>query len=176
MATRRRFLAIILLVALLSVDPHVPANADTPPATTVLAAAPWTWPVDGVRSVANPYRAPAHEYGAGHRGVDIVSAQSGAVRAPADGIVAFRGTVVDRPLLTIEHSDGYVSTFEPVMSTLSPGDVVTAGDAIGTVGSGGHTSPGTMHLGVRLDGDYINPMLLFAEVPRAVLLPCCDPV
>ncbi|WP_082488167.1 MULTISPECIES: murein hydrolase activator EnvC family protein [Microbacterium] len=176
MVVRRRILAVILLVALVSVGPPVPANADTPSATTVLASAHWTWPFDGARSVANPYRAPAHEYGAGHRGVDIVSGPSGAVRAPADGVVAFRGTVVDRPLLTIEHPDGYVSTFEPVMSTLSPGDVVMAGDDIGTVASGGHASPGTMHLGVRLDGDYINPMLLFGEVPRAVLLPCCDPL
>ncbi|WP_447912706.1 murein hydrolase activator EnvC family protein [Microbacterium phyllosphaerae] len=176
MVVRRRILAVTVLVALLSVGPPVPANADTPSATTVLASARWTWPFDGVHSVANPYRAPAHEYGAGHRGVDIVSGPSGAVRAPTDGVVAFRGTVVDRPLLTIEHPDGYVSTFEPVMSTLSPGDVVTAGDEIGTVASGGHASPETMHLGVRLDGDYINPMLLFGEVPRAVLLPCCDPL
>ncbi|MGJ0388062.1 murein hydrolase activator EnvC family protein [Microbacterium sp. CGR1] len=176
MAIRRRILAIILFVALLSVGSYVPANARTPSATTASTSPPWTWPFDAARAVAKPYRAPAHEYGTGHRGVDIVSAQSGTVRAPADGVIAFRGTVVDRPLITIEHPGGYVSTFEPVTSDLSPGDIVAAGDEIGIVASGGHASPGTMHLGVRFDGDYVNPMLLFGEVPRAVLLPCCDPL
>lgn len=171
------FLALLLLCALpigpeLRADASAPAAA--PPHTTI--AATWVWPIDGARSVANPFRAPAHEYGSGHRGIDIVTSQGRAVRAPADGIVAFRGTVVDRPLLTIEHAGGYVSTFEPLTSDLSPGDVVPAGETIGTVASGGHAESGTLHLGVRLGGEYINPMTLFGEVPRAVLLPCCDPL
>ncbi|MBO0981459.1 M23 family metallopeptidase [Microbacterium sp. SD291] len=150
-----------------------PTNAD--PATEEEHPV-WEWPFAGARDVAVPYRAPAHEYGAGHRGVDVVASPDRSVRAPADGVVAFRGTVVDRPLLTIEHAGGYVSTFEPLSSTLSPGDVVSAGDVIGTVDAGGHAPSGTMHLGVRLDGDYINPMLMFGDVPRAILLPCCRPL
>lgn len=136
----------------------------------------WRWPLDGVRVVATAYRAPAHEYGAGHRGVDLATATGSAVRSPAQGTVAFRGTVVDRPLLTIEHAGGIVSTFEPLESTLSPGDAVSAGDEIGRVATGGHAIPGTMHLGVRVDGHYINPLLLFGEIRRAVLLPCCAPL
>lgn len=134
----------------------------------------WEWPLDGAREIAAPFRAPAHEYGAGHRGMDLTTSGGASVRAPAAGVVAFRGTVVDRPLITIEHADGYVSTFEPLLSTLSPGDLVRAGDDIGTVATGGHAAPGTLHLGVRLDGVYINPQLLFGAVPRAVLLPCCE--
>jgi hypothetical protein len=38
---------------------------------------------------------------------------------------------------------------------------------------GGHSEPGTLHFGVRWEGEYINPILLLDEVPRAVLLPCC---
>lgn len=98
------------------------------------------------------------------------------MRAPADGVIAFRGTVVDRSLLTIEHPGGYVSTFEPLRSDLSAGDLVSAGDQIGTVDLGGHAAAGTLHVGVRLDGLYLNPMLLFGQVPRAVLLPCCAPL
>lgn len=139
------------------------------------AGAEWDWPVAGPRTVVAPFRAPAHAYGAGHRGADI-AAGTGAVviTAPADGVVAFRGTVVDRALLTIEHPGGLVSTFEPVVSTLSPGDAVVAGQEIGELSLGGHTDAGALHLGVRLDGEYINPMLLFGGVPRAVLLPCCE--
>lgn len=94
--------------------------------------------------------------------------------APADGVVAFRGTVVNRAVLTIEHTGGLVTTLEPVRSTLVAGDVVSAGQALGVLDIGGHTAAGSLHLGVRLDGDYINPLLLFDGVPRAVLLPCCE--
>ncbi|WP_238439352.1 M23 family metallopeptidase [Microbacterium sp. JZ31] len=93
--------------------------------------------------------------------------------APASGTVAFSGTVVDRPLLTIDHGGGLVTTLEPVLSDLSPGDAVSRGDVVGQVAAGGHAAPGSLHLGVRLNGEYVNPLLLLGGVPRAVLLPCC---
>ncbi len=172
MSTRTRAtIALLLMIAFVLVPP-IPTDAST--SSSDGATHPlWRWPIDAPRAIASPYRAPAHEFGAGHRGVDLAAAQGVIVRAPADGTIAFRGTVVDRPLITIEHPAGYVSTFEPVSSALAPGDTVSAGDEIGTVAAGGHASLGTLHLGVRLDGAYINPMLLFGAVPRAVLLPCC---
>lgn len=133
----------------------------------------WIWPIAGLRRVVEPFRAPAHAYGAGHRGIDIAAPVGTTVRAPAAGVIAFRGTVVDRPVLTIAHSGGLVTTFEPLDSPREPGDAVAPGEEIGIVGSGGHTAPDALHVGVRLDGAYINPLLLFGEVPRAVLLPCC---
>lgn len=138
--------------------------------------ATWLWPVDGTREVVEPFVAPAHDYGPGHRGIDILAGAGAIVRAPADGVVAFRGIVVDRPLITIDHGSAIVSTFEPVVSELAPGTVVQAGDEIGTVATGGHTAPGDLHIGVRLNESYINPMLMFGDVPRAILLPCCDAV
>jgi len=185
MHTRSRILVAPFVLTTLAFCSPAPATGSSDQAPAVVSVSPpshtragqyWAWPIDGVRAVANPYRAPAHAYGAGHRGIDIVATTDGAVRAPADGIVAFRGSVVDRPLLTIEHADGYVSTFEPLTSDLTPGDLVATGDTIGTVASGGHALPGTLHLGVRLEGSYINPMVLFGAVPRAVLLPCCAPL
>ncbi|MCS3842707.1 murein hydrolase activator EnvC [Microbacterium sp. AK031] len=135
----------------------------------------WIWPVDGVRAVITPFRAPAHDYGAGHRGVDMAAPTGVVVRAPAAGIVAFRGVVVDRPLITIDHGGGVVTTLEPVESTLTPGTAVAAGEDIGTVAHGGHTPAEQLHLGVRYNDVYINPMLKFGDVPRAILLPCCGP-
>lgn len=174
MTASSRIILSILLVLALAVAGSGPAVAAAPPDSD--GEPRWLWPLDGQRLVAEPYRAPAHEYGAGHRGIDLVAAVGTVVRAPANGVVAFRGTVVDRPLLTIEHPGGLVSTFEPLESGLAPGDAVAAGDEIGVVAVGGHASAGTMHLGVRLDDDYINPMLLFGPVARAVLLPCCEPL
>ncbi|MGP3536475.1 peptidoglycan DD-metalloendopeptidase family protein [Microbacterium sp. RD1] len=145
-------------------------------ATLAVTAAPsaappsWDWPASPVR-VVEPYVAPAHAYAPGHRGIDV--AAIGTVRAPDDGVVAFVGTVVDRPVLTIDHGGGVVSTLEPVRSELSSGAAVTRGQTVGVVVGGGHAPPGTLHLGARVDGAYVNPLRFLGGVPRAVLLPCC---
>ena len=135
---------------------------------------PWRWPVADPRTVVEPFRAPAHDYGPGHRGMDVMAAPGAEVLAPAGGVVAFRGTVADRPLITIDHGDGYISTLEPVSSDLAVGDAVLAGDVVGILGSGGHATPRTLHVGVRIDKRYVNPRGLFGLPPRAVLLPCCE--
>lgn len=132
----------------------------------------WRWPVAPVRIVA-PFAAPAHAYGPGHRGVDLAADVGAAVVAPAAGVVAFAGRVVDRGILTIDHGDGLVSTLEPLGSVPPVGTVVAAGDPVGRVDRGGHPALGTLHLGIREHGVYVNPLGLFGELPRAVLLPCC---
>lgn len=134
-----------------------------------LAGRGWVWPVSPVR-VVRSFEAPAHAYAPGHRGIDLIA---DAVRSPADGRIAFAGPVAGRDVVTIDHGDGVVTTFEPVETVLGVGDPVRRGDAVGTVSAGGHTTPGTVHMGVRLDGAYINPLRLLGGVPRAILLPCC---
>ena len=129
----------------------------------------WDWPVAAPHPVVRPFLAPPTPYGAGHRGVDI-GAASAVIRAPADGVVHFAGVVVDRPVLSISHAGGLISSFEPVASTLRKGDPVSRGDIIGTV-EPGHCASRCVHFGVRLDGEYVSPLLLLGGVPRAVLLP-----
>lgn len=141
----------------------------------------WVWPVAGPFRIAEPFVAPAHDYAPGHRGIDLepMDDQGGfvaVVRAPATGIVAFSGDVAGRGILTIDHGDGLVTTLEPIESELVAGSAVARGDDVGVVAVGGHSTPGTVHFGVRLDGRYINPMLLLGGVPRAVLVPCCAPL
>lgn len=132
----------------------------------------WRWPVDGVRIVRD-WEAPAHRYGPGHRGIDVAPAAGDAVVAPNDGVVAFAGMVAGRPVVTIDHGGGVVTTLEPVVTTAAPGDAVRTGDVIGVIGEGGHAPPGAVHFGIRVDGEYVNPRLFVGGVPRAVLLPCC---
>ncbi|SDO80406.1 Peptidase family M23 [Microbacterium sp. ru370.1] len=134
-----------------------------------LAQRGWTWPTSPVR-ILRAYAAPAHPYGPGHRGIDLAGTE---VRAPAEGVVAFVGTVAGRGVLTIDHGAGLVSSYEPVVSDLAVGAHVARGEPLATVTEGGHTAPASVHLGVRLDGEYINPLRLLGGVPRAVLLPCC---
>jgi len=181
MSSPRRISAGIAIAALLVLLPS-PVGALSPVGAAAAHAEEtsdlprWQWPLAGDRVVVESFRAPAHEYGPGHRGIDLGTAAGAPVVSPAVGTVAFRGTVADRPLLTIDHGGGLVTTFEPLRSTLDPGDVVAAAQEIGVVDLGGHAPPGALHLGVRLDGEYINPMLLFDDVPRAILLPCCAPL
>lgn len=170
-ATDRRTALLPRAIVLVSLLILLPGAARVPPTPEP----PWIWPVEGVRTVTAPFRAPTHDYGPGHRGIDMSAPVGTVVHAPVDGVVAFRGVVVDRPLLTLDHGGGIVTTFEPLQSTLAPGTAVVAGQEIGTVARGGHTPTDQLHLGVRYDDVYINPMLMFGDVPRAILLPCCAP-
>jgi murein DD-endopeptidase MepM/ murein hydrolase activator NlpD len=151
-------LAVVLLLA--------SGAAPSPP----LPAGEWVSPALPLVVVA-PYRQPAHAYGPGHRGVDLRT--SGPVTSPAAGVIAFVGSVAGRGVLTIDHGGGFVSTLEPVESPLAPGTTVARGQIVATATTGAHAPPGAVHFGVRLDGEYINPLLLIGEVPRAILLPCC---
>lgn len=135
----------------------------------------WAWPVADHR-LTRPFIAPAHEYGPGHRGIDIGSLGGAEVLAPDDGVVAYSGSIAGRGILTIDHGDGLVTTLEPVTSSLQGGALVQRGQQVALLSVGGHAAPGELHFGVRLDGEYINPLLLLGGVPRAVLLPCCAPL
>ncbi|WP_127474670.1 murein hydrolase activator EnvC family protein [Microbacterium sulfonylureivorans] len=143
-----------------------------PPSESRPVGRGWAWPLTAFRLEA-PFVAPAHRYGPGHRGVDLRPSEGAAVRSPAAGSVAFAGPVAGRGILTIDHGGGLVTTLEPVETALVAGAEVSSGDVVGTTSAGGHAAPGALHFGVRLHGEYINPMLLLGGVPRAVLLPCC---
>ncbi|MEV4688535.1 murein hydrolase activator EnvC family protein [Microbacterium sp. LWH3-1.2] len=170
--------AVIAVGVVLALSPGTKAHADvTEPGPvvdggTVSLARDWQWPVHPFR-LAHPFVAPPHEYGPGHRGVDLLPVGEGVVLAPAAGVVAFSGQVAGRDVITVDHGDGLVSTLEPIHSALRAGTPVGEGATLGTVSEGGHAETGTVHFGVRLDGVYINPLVLLGGVPRAVLLPCC---
>jgi len=149
-------------VALASVS----ATADTQPA--------WDWPLEPPHPIIRPYVAPETPYSAGHRGIDIGAASSAEVRAPTAGIVHFTGVVVDRPVLSLLHPGGLITSYEPVISSLARGDQVQRGEIIGEL-QPGHCSALCLHFGVRLDGQYVSPLNYLGAVPRAILLPTRKP-
>jgi murein DD-endopeptidase MepM/ murein hydrolase activator NlpD len=176
-AARRRACAAAIVVGLLvgatAPDLAGRASADASHASTAVPARPrWGWPVDPPHTITRPFEAPTTAYGPGHRGIDIAVAPGAEVRAPADGIVSFAGVVVDRPVVSIRHADGLVSSVEPVVPLVAAGDPVVAGQVIGTLAaSPRHEPDGGLHLGARLHGDYVDPALLLAALRHAVLLP-----
>lgn len=161
----------VAMLGLLLVGATSAGADDGAPPQTGLSERGWIWPASGFSLLA-PFEAPPHEYGPGHRGIDLVP-EGSSIRSPADGVVAFAGAVAGRGVLTIDHGDGLVTTLEPVTSTRAAGEAVDRGEEVASLSTGGHAAPGTLHFGVRLDGAYINPQLLLGGVPRAVLLPCC---
>lgn len=171
-------LAGMTLVAVVVLAGAAPAaatkSAHVRPSASAAQQTQWRWPVGPFRIVEG-FRAPAHAYGPGHRGIDLLPATTDElVRAPRAGVVAFSGRVADRGIVTIDHGDGFVTTLEPVRSELSAGAQVAQGAVVGTISHGGHTRAGAVHFGVRYGGEYVNPALLLDSVPPAVLLPCCS--
>lgn len=163
-----RTIAITLAVLVV-----VPGGQAAAPGGAAGAAPPgWDWPIDAPHPIARAYSAPAERWGVGHRGIDIAAAVGSTVLAPDDGEVHFAGVVVDRAVLSIRHSGGVVSSYEPVSSALVAGDRVGRGDVIGELAAGPwHCASACLHLGVRRHGEYVSPLLYLGSLPRSVLLP-----
>lgn len=164
--SRRGLASLALLLLMLSAGLVGAPHASAAPTT-------WSWPVEAPPNIARGFDLTAR-YGAGHRGVDISAAPGDDVRSPASGTVTFAGFVVDRPVLSIQHADGLLASYEPIVTELRPGDVVSVGQRIGELSTGHrHTPDGALHLGVRRDGAYLDPAPLFEVLrpPAAVLLP-----
>jgi len=162
---------LVWLVPSGSTGPSTAASPVTVASTVSAPAAPgWIWPVAGPRVVERPFLAPPTPYGAGHRGVDLAATGiSVEVRAVTSGIVHFAGVVVDRPVITVRTGQ-VLATVEPVTPLVAIGDAVIAGQVIGVL-EPGHCVRPCVHLGVRVAGEYVSPLLYLGGLQRAVLLP-----
>lgn len=130
----------------------------------------WVPPLGGSLDVVRPFEPPPGPYAAGHRGIDLRGSPGDrTVIAPADGTVSFSGAVVDRAVLSIRVDERTVLSMEPVESGLRAGEMVRTGQTVGALQRGGHCGDSCLHLGVRVDGEYVNPMGFFAD--RPMLLP-----
>jgi murein DD-endopeptidase MepM/ murein hydrolase activator NlpD len=130
----------------------------------------WLWPVAEPHPVVRPFVAPETPYSSGHRGIDVQVPRTMPVRSPVDGIVRFAGFVVDRSVVSIAHGEGVISSYEPVDPVVAEGQRVRRGDVIGTVAEG-HCAETCLHIGVRVDGGYVNPLLFLGGIAPSVLLP-----
>lgn len=118
----------------------------------------------------------------GHRGVDLAVEETARVNSPAAGRVVFAGWVVDRPVVTVDHGGGVLSSFEPVTAVLDRGQAVQDGQQIGTLdtgagshGASSHCPSSCLHWGVRVDGEYVNPLNYVTDRRPSILLPLRGP-
>ncbi|KAA5832556.1 M23 family metallopeptidase [Saccharopolyspora hirsuta] len=150
----------------------------TPPAPAPAARASegqFGWPLAPPPAVARPFEAPAHTYGPGHRGVDLVGEVGQPVLAAGDGLVVFAGQVAGRNLVSIEHPTGLRTTYEPVRPAVSVGDQVARGQPIGDLEPGhpectAQPPQACLHWGARERVAYLDPLRLLG-IGHVRLLP-----
>lgn len=147
-------------------------TAQASPETNIAPSHGWVWPLRPDPALARTFEPPATEYGAGHRGVDLVGTAGAWVRTVDDGVVSFAGDVAGVGVVSVDHG-GVVSTYQPVSAQVRPGDVVSAGEPLGhLLSSGTHCAPRScLHLGRRSGGQYADPLALLEPTsPRIRLM------
>jgi murein DD-endopeptidase MepM/ murein hydrolase activator NlpD len=103
----------------------------------------------------------------------VDASSSDALIAPVSGRVRFVGSVVNRGVVTIETSEGWLVSMEPVTINEGVGSRVRAGQRIGTI-TRGHCPKRCVHVGLRIEGDYHSPLRMWGLERRAVLMPWGD--
>jgi murein DD-endopeptidase MepM/ murein hydrolase activator NlpD len=95
-----------------------------------------------------------------HRGVDVVAPAGTRVHAPADGRVARVAREFGYGLyIELDHGGGVRTRYAHLRSALvEPGDRITAGTPIATVGSSGLSSGPHLHYEVWVKGNTVNPL------------------
>lgn len=155
-------LSLALLTLGILAAPSSMNSASTEDSGTVAAAEEqFVWPTGGKASIVRGFSPPEERWGSGHRGVDLEMAAGSPVYAAGDGTVIYAGGLAGRGVVSIEHSGGVRTTYEPVTPSITRGTTVSAGDRIGTLDPGHVPSRDVLHWGAKYDGDtYVNPLVL----------------
>ena len=124
----------------------------------------YVWPLeDADAAVTDPYGMRVHPLTKTehfHSGIDLAAEGGENVLAVADG------TVLDCSyneaygyVLTLGHADGVQTQYAHLRGFLaSPGDTVVQGQAVALVGATGWATGPHLHLGVVVDGEFVDPL------------------
>ena len=149
-------------------------GANTAAASTTRDAPPdaFAWPLPPRPAVLRRFQQPRNQWSPGHRGVDLLAAVGQPVLSAGDGIVAFSGVISGRGVITVRHSGGLRTTYEPVDGRLPSGTLVNRGAPIGVLSpTPGHCVPGhCLHWGAISGQTYHDPLSLLG-FGRPILLP-----
>ena len=132
----------------------------------------FVWPLSPRPALLRPFEQPHSQWSSGHRGVDLAAVVGQAVFSAGDGVVAFSGVIAGRGVITVRHSGGLRTTYEPVDQPLAATSVVHRGTPIGLVSATpGHCVPLTcLHWGALAEQVYRDPLSLLG-FGRPILLP-----
>lgn len=128
------------------------------------------WPLQPVPQVVTGFDPPTDPWGAGHRGVDLLGAAGQSVRAALPGRISFAGRLAGRGVVVVDHGPTR-TTYEPVTATRAVGDLVAAGDPIGSLELvGSHCFPrACLHWGWIRGEAYLDPLDLVGAGPVRLL-------
>ena len=156
-----------VLVALIAI--LVLLLTPTPTAATEITNHEFLGPVTRTTSpgqVLKGFVKPEKNWLPGHRGVDLAARLGDPIFAAGSGTVLYVGTIAGTPVISIEHATGLRTTYQPVMANVAIGDLVVAGDLIGTLAPNKSGEAG-LHWGAKYGAeDYINPLSL---LPKPVI-------
>ena len=122
------------------------------------------WPAPSCHYISSPYGWRSSGW---HSGVDLCTGSGGAMGTP---VIASRSGTVEivqhsgsgyGNMVVINHGDGYRTRYAHMMNnsiTVSPGDYVEGGKAIGKVGSTGNSTGPHLHFEVIYNGETQNPV------------------
>jgi murein DD-endopeptidase MepM/ murein hydrolase activator NlpD len=123
--------------------------------------------------IVRGFEAIAGTYGPGHRGVDVGGPVEQEVRAPARGRVEFAGPVAGVTWVSLLVAPGVTVTVGPLLTAeVTKGQRVRVLAPVGTLGPGHRM---TLHLSLRVDGVYVDPLPHLIDRPRPRLAPLLRP-
>jgi len=140
--------------------------------TGVAPRSGFVWPLFPRPAILRRFEQPRSQWSSGHRGVDLSATVGQAVFSAGEGVVAFSGVIAGRGVVTVRHSGGLRTTYEPVDQRLASAIVVHRGTTIGVISSTpGHCVPLTcLHWGAIAGQLYRDPLSLLG-FGRPILLP-----
>jgi hypothetical protein len=190
---RGRGWSLFLLASLMAIGISVPVAVPAavperpvrpPPATPDPPPVPPLWmPLAG--AVVRGFDTRAGPYGPGHRGIDIAASAGELVRAPTAGRVVFAGQVAGTNWVSLLVAPGVLVTLGPLLDPAATADRIRLRTPVGRVGPGHSTPPVgraasgreevPLHLSVRVDGIYVDPLAYLVDRPRPRLAPLSTP-
>lgn len=131
------------------------------------------WPVAAPHVTAT-FDPPPQPWNSGHRGIDLEASFGDELVAPADGSIAFAGSVAGKSVVTIRHKR-VTSTFEPAETNLSVGSRVVQGRRFAEVrGTSDHCDGECVHWGIKSgDDEYLDPTAQ-TGLRKIVLMPVTE--
>lgn len=163
LSTKRPWIRLCLCGMLLILMPFILVTHHAVARDATACNVIWRWPVTSPKVLA-AFEPPEKNWLSGHRGLDLAAVEGDTLFAPANGTIAFVGTVGGKSVVSIRH-ESLTSTFEPAQSDLVTGTTVQRGEAFAVVaGESGHCSDECVHWGLkRSDADqhsqYVDPEL-----------------
>ena len=134
--------------------------------TTGLTAGKFQWPCPSSTRITSGFggrAAPMAGASTYHRGIDIGAEMGAPVIAAADGMVISVGYMGSGGnTVMIDHGNTVVTVYHHLSGyATEEGKVVKKGEVIGFVGSTGVSTGPHLHFGVRIGGNYIDPLTYF---------------